>query len=209
LLEAPTAARGRAVFVTADTHFDDDGARTKFARPFASLDAMNDAMLAALDERVGPRDVLLHLGDVFGDLEWTRTAKDRARRLRDRIASRRIVLVRGNLDPVGERWFDGLFEEIHDLVTWKTRDDAEPNERIRVVACHYPLRQWQGRPGGAVHLYGHVHGGLPEEGRSTDVGVDCWSFAPQPLDAVISMLAARPKPDPTNWPRRQDMREKA
>jgi calcineurin-like phosphoesterase family protein len=196
--------RTRRTYVTADTHFGDAIAFRKFRRPFASVEAADEAMIAAMNERVGARDILLHVGDLFGEREWTATEKRKAARLRDRIACRKIVLVTGNTDPVGERWFDGLVHEAHDILSWR---GWPGEERVRVVACHYPMRQWQGWPSGAVHLYGHVHGTLPEEGRSTDVGVDCWRCAPIDLATLLDGLARRPFVCPARWPRRQPVRD--
>jgi calcineurin-like phosphoesterase family protein len=190
----------RRTYVTADTHFGDAIAFKKFKRPFASVEACDQAMIAAINRRVGARDILLHVGDLFGEREWTRGEKRRAGTLRDSIRCRKIVLVRGNTDPVGERWFDGMIEESHDLLTWR---GWPGEEKGRVVACHYPLRQWQGWPSGAVHLYGHVHGTLPELGRSTDVGVDCWGFAPSDLAELLSVLRKRSFTCPSVWPREQ------
>lgn len=195
-----------ATFVTADTHFGDEVARRKFSRPFADVDAMDAALVSAINERVGSADVLLHLGDFGRDCEWTKPERVRLLALRDRIACRQIVLVRGNLDPVGEPWFDGMFAEIHEILTWKGWNGSTRERPLRVVACHYPLRQWQGWPNGALHLYGHVHGGLPEEGRSMDVGVDCWDYRPLDLAAALEMLANRPFETPDEWPRKQATR---
>lgn len=194
----------RRAYVTADTHFGDAIAHRKFKRPFASVEAMDEALVAGINARVGRNDILLHVGDLFGEREWTRGEKLKAKRLRERILCRKIVLVTGNCDPVGERWFDALIEESHDILTWR---GWPGEERTRVVAAHYPMRQWQGWPSGAVHLYGHVHGTLPENGRSTDVGVDCWSFAPMDLASILGSLKARPFKCPAQWPREQPMRE--
>jgi calcineurin-like phosphoesterase family protein len=193
----------RRTFVTADTHFGDDVALRKFGRPFRSVDECDEALIAAMNARIGRNDVLLHVGDLFGEREWSRGEKLRARRLRDRIRCRRIVLITGNTDPVGERWFDSMIEEAHDILTWR---GWPGEERTRVVACHYPVRQWQGWPSGAVHIYGHVHGTLPEVGRSTDVGVDCWKFQPIELSSLLGWLKARPFNCPKEWPRAQAAR---
>ena len=94
----------------------------------------------------------------------------------------------------GGRLSDGSvekFEAAHEILGLKGWSDAGEQGEHRVVMCHYGLRVWQGRPGGALHLYGHTHGTLPESGRSTDVGVDCWRYRPQPLGRVLAMLAER------------------
>ncbi|MBL9121887.1 MAG: metallophosphoesterase [Phycisphaerae bacterium] len=194
----------RRTFVTADTHFGDTVALRKFSRPFGSVDAADKALVAAINARVGRQDILLHVGDLFGDCEWTRSERLKAKRLRDAILCRRIVLVSGNTDPVGERWFDAMLHESHQILSWR---GWPGEERTRVVACHYPMRQWQGWPSGALHLYGHVHGTLAEQDRSTDVGVDCWNYAPLDLARLLTTLKRRPFACPKTWPRQQPSSE--
>ena len=108
-----------------------------------------------------------------------------------RIACKRIILLRGNHDPRDDPEFDALFESVHDILSikgWASGDVSGPE---RVVLCHYALRIWQGRHNGSLHLYGHSHGTLEEIGRSTDVGVDSWEYAPVEIDQVLAMLTER------------------
>jgi hypothetical protein len=185
---------GRRVWVTADTHFGDEDAIGRFGRPFPDVHAMDEALLEAINLRVGRRDVLLHLGDVFGGLDWTqRSVRDDARALLRRIRCKRIRLVRGNQDPEA-RWFDGLFRSVEDVRSFRVRGPGT-DVRLRVTCHHYPLRQWRGMWNGALHLHGHAHGSVEELGRSVDVGVDCWGFAPVPLEDLVTLLCARPVPD--------------
>jgi calcineurin-like phosphoesterase family protein len=185
---------GSRTWVTADTHFGESAAIERFGRPFADVQQMDEALLEAINRRVRKRDVLLHLGDVFGELDWAdRAVRRGARTFLDRIRCRTVVLVRGNQDP-GSRSFARRFAQVHDLLDLRVDDPHEAGRRLRVVCCHYPLRQWRGTWTGAMHLHGHSHGSLPEHGRGTDAGVDCWSYAPMPLDELVAMLARRPAP---------------
>ena len=186
----------RRIFVTADTHFGHDDALRIFARPFATADAMDDALIAGINEVVGAKDILVHLGDFTGPREWTAAEFRRVAALRDRIACKRIVLVRGNHDPAGEKRFDGLFESVEDIVS--ARGIAGVDERI--VMFHYPIDQWQGRPNGGFHLHGHVHGHGAALARRCDVGVDVAAnrFRPRALDELIAELR---KDKPTGFVR--------
>ncbi len=180
------------LFITADTHFGHVEAIERFDRPFADVDAMDDALVKGINDVVGPDDLLYHLGDFVGPQPGGGSRSRHAESIRERIACRKIVLVRGNQDPRGKREFDRLFHSSHEILSLKGWNDADREGPHRVVMCHYGLRVWQGRPGGSLHLYGHTHGTLPEAGRSTDVGVDCWRYRPQPLGEVLAMLAERP-----------------
>jgi calcineurin-like phosphoesterase family protein len=187
----------RRLWVTADTHFGETEAITTFGRPFPDASAMDGAMIDAINRRVGVRDRLLHLGDFCGPHPEGRKAQiAHARSMRSRIRCRRIVLVRGNHDPESRR-FERLFERVCDLLSWRAED------RLRVNACHWPMRLWRGQFRGGVLLHGHAHGGLRCLGRSIDVGVDCWRFEPVPLEPLLTWMRRFPFDDPIDWPRMQ------
>lgn len=179
------------LFITADTHFGHAEAIDRFNRPFVDVDEMDDALVKGINDVVGPDDLLYHLGDFVGPQSGEGSRTRHAESIRERIACRNIVLLRGNQDPHQKPAFDRLFESAHEILELKGWNDAGRQGDHRVVMCHYGLRVWRGRPGGALHLYGHTHGTLPESGRSTDVGVDCWGYRPQPLGKVLAMLAGR------------------
>ena len=182
----------RRTFVTADTHFGHLDAIEKFDRPFTDLPTMDEALVAGINEVVGEQDLLYHLGDFVGPTSDGVSRTDHARAMRERINCRNIILIRGNQDPRRRPEFDALFESVHDLLSvrgWHRGDGSQ--EEHRVVMSHYSIRVWQGRMNGSLHLYGHSHGTLPEVGRSTDVGVDCWGYRPRPLAEVLETLVDR------------------
>jgi calcineurin-like phosphoesterase family protein len=185
----------RRIFVTADTHFGHAKAVEIFRRPFASADAMDEALVAAINAVVGAKDILLHLGDFTGPLDragddWGAADFKRLESLRDSILCRRIHLVRGNHDPAGRKRFDALFESVDDIVSG--RGIAGVDERI--VCFHYPIDQWQGRPNGGFHLHGHVHGHAAPLARRFDAGVDAAPNALRPrlLREVVEELRRTP-----------------
>lgn len=196
------AENGRT-FITADTHFGHRDACTLFDRPFDGTEAMETALVCAFNERMGPDDLLYHVGDFVGGLDGGRAKADCAMRVRDQLKVGRIILIAGNHDPRKSR-YKKLFDEVHEVISvlgW--RGGAH-----RVVFSHYPMRCWQGIRHGALHCYGHTHGRLEEVGRSTDVGVDCWRFAPVEIDHVLHMLTSREiEAVPANRARKQPVRE--
>ena len=54
---------GMAIFFTSDTHFGHGGALGLYRRPFASVAAVNEAIIERWNEIVGPDDEVWHLGD--------------------------------------------------------------------------------------------------------------------------------------------------
>ena len=195
----------RAVWITSDTHFGEADALSRFMRPFPDARAMDEELLDAINRRVGRRDVLLHLGDVFGDLDWSsKGARHDARNFLGRIRCRRVRLVRGNKDPSAKS-FAECFDRVSESCSFRVPGPGT-DLRLRVTCHHYPMRQWRGMWDGALHLHGHAHGCLEDVGRSLDVGVDCWGYAPLRLEDAVRILCARPVDD-GGYRRRIPMRE--
>ena len=134
-----------AVFFTSDLHL---GHRTMLdicARPFRSVEAMNEQLIKSINERVGTNDTLWILGDVS-----YRIGREEAEALLRQINCNDLRLVRGNHD---KDWSDNdLFAEICDYKELKL-------DGRRVCLMHYPIASWNGMHRGSVHLHGHSHNG--------------------------------------------------
>jgi len=160
-----------AIFFTSDTHFGHGGALGLYRRPFASVAAMNEGLVARWNETVGPDDVVWHLGDF-------------AIRQRPAVMSALLArlqglkhLVAGNNDPLATREIEG----------WQS---VQPYLEIEVdgvslVLCHYPFRSWRGMGKGWLNLHGHSHGRMKPQPRQFDVGVDVWGFRPVTLSEIL------------------------
>src|ERR1041384_7607900 len=59
------------IFFTSDTHFGHHSAIVHCQRPYASIDEMDDDLIARWNAMVGPSDTVYHLGDfcLHPDLE--------------------------------------------------------------------------------------------------------------------------------------------
>lgn len=175
------------IWFTSDTHFNHRLAAEK--RLWASsIEEMNEAMIAAWNERVGKSDRVYHLGDVsMRDPETTG-------RLLERLNGQ-IYLIRGNHESVAANAIcRDRFVWTKDTYMLKVKDDdPEYSQRgkVRVWLSHYAHRTWPSSHHGALHLYGHSHGMLPDDvrQRSMDVGIDAVVFhAPVSLSWVIKRM---------------------
>lgn len=157
------------VFFTADTHFGHGGALGLYRRPFASVAAMDAAMLAAWQATVGPDDEVWHLGD------FAVGRRVDAAGLLAALPGRKH-LVTGNNDPAAVTALPGWasVQPYAELVL-----DGTP-----LVLCHYAFRTWRDMGRGAWNLHGHSHGRLPRLAHQADVGVDAWSFRPVALAEI-------------------------
>jgi len=159
-----------AIFFTSDTHFGHGGALGLYRRPFASVAAMNEAMVERWNETVGPEDTVWHLGD-FVIRQRPTVVADLLARL-----SGHKHLVAGNNDPPATR----------DLEAWESVQSYIEIEAdsVSLVLCHYPFRRWRGMGRGWLNLHGHSHGRLKPLPRQFDVGVDVWGFRPVTLSEI-------------------------
>lgn len=165
-----------ATFFTSDTHFGHPGALALYRRPFASVPAMDAAMVERWNDAVAPEDDVWHLGDFA-----IRQSDARMADLLARLNGRKH-LVTGNNDSAVTAGLAGWssVQPYAELVV---------AERL-VVLCHYAFRTWRDMSRGAVNLHGHSHGRLKPLPRQVDVGVDIWDFRPRPLEHLLTRRAA-------------------
>ncbi len=160
-----------AVFFTADTHFGHGGALGLYRRPFASVAAMDAAMVASWREVVGADDEVWHLGDFAVGRQVDGAA------LLAQLPGRKH-LVTGNNDPAATTGLSG----------WASvQTYAEIRlDTLLLVLCHYAFRSWNQVGRGAWNLHGHSHGRLKPLRHQVDVGVDAWGFRPVSLAALTA-----------------------
>ncbi len=170
------------VFFTSDTHFGHERIITSCARPFETVDEMDEALITRWNERVGANDTVYHLGDFA---YWNvLSASHYLERLNGKIH-----LIIGNhdkhtLEDTSVRFVStSLIREVQIGKQW-------------IVLCHYPMREWHGSYRKAWHLFGHVHGRLDHEplGFSLDVGVDAHHFLPWSMDEIATAFEGRVNP---------------
>lgn len=166
-----------ALYVTADSHIGHSSMmspRMHKPRPFASVEAMDERLIGAWNNRVRPTDTIWHLGDfsMGCSAEHARKAFARLNGIKH--------LVWGNHD--GKR--------VRDLPWASQQERAEITAGgRRFVLSHYAQRTWNKMHRGALHLYGHSHGSLPGCGQSLDVGVDSWDWRPVTAAEILERMA--------------------
>jgi calcineurin-like phosphoesterase family protein len=170
------------IFFTSDTHFGHGGSLGLFRRPFASVAAMDEAMIARWNEAVGPEDEVWHLGDFAIGRSEAEIA-----RILESLAGRKH-LVAGNNDSETTRRLPG----------WASVAPYAELEQdgVLLVLCHYPFRSWRNMAKGSLDLHGHCHGKMKGLPRQIDVGVDVWNFAPVTLVQILARSARKRAPAP-------------
>jgi calcineurin-like phosphoesterase family protein len=171
------------VWFTSDTHFGHRNVIQYCKRPYASVDEMNEALIANWNAVVSPEDVVYHNGDV---------AMCSARRLAGIVwrLNGTIHLTPGNHDKealkLKERW--ASIEPYREITI----------DKQKIVLCHYAFAVFNGSHRGTIHLHGHSHGKLPGHRQRLDIGVDCWDYRPVSLEQIQARLKTLPVFEPVD-----------
>jgi calcineurin-like phosphoesterase family protein len=165
-------------WVTSDLHFGHKNIMSfcpqTRARFNNDVTYMNNAMAEEWNNKVEPDDLVYILGDVA-----FMSGSDAGRMIMRLNGTK--ILIEGNHDKktLKDATFYNAFEEIH-----KYLDITYDGHKI--VMFHYPIAEWDQMHKGALHFYGHLHGGSSglEKYRALDVGMDSTG------EIVISMERA-------------------
>ena len=169
-------------YVTSDLHFGHANIMkfcpTNRARFKNDVSYMDEEMIREWNEIVQPEDLTYILGDVAFHNAQKATA------IMQRLNGTKI-LVEGNHDKkaLHDKTFYNCFAEVHKYL------DINYNG-TKIVMSHYPFLEWDQMHRGALHLYGHLHGGKTgmEQYRMQDVGMDATGQIVVLLDDVVRDL---------------------
>lgn len=118
------------IWFTSDTHFGHANALAFCKRPWDDVDAMNDALVERINERVAPDDVLYHLGDFSFRATIEEAQEIRVAGAADDAAERDEITCDEMADlfercadsyPVSERYL----REVHDSPVKSGRNERE------------------------------------------------------------------------------------
>lgn len=129
-------------FYISDWHYGHANILSFDNRPWLSVEAMNEALIANWNAVVSAGDTVYMLGDMF----WH---NDDAAPVLGRLNGQKM-LVQGNHD----HWVGSVLKkQIVKISDYMEVDD----EGRKVVLCHYPIPCFKNHYYGWYHLYGHVH----------------------------------------------------
>lgn len=159
---------------TSDPHYGHKNILKLCNRPFASIEEMNERLIANYNYLVHSGDNVYILGDFsFGDAAFTNSVLSRLN------GNKHLIF--GNHDHVffKDKSLLSHFVWARDMSEIKVQDQ-------RIVLCHYSMRVWNKSHFGSYQLYGHSHGTLPDDPNllSMDVGVDPCHYKPISFDEV-------------------------
>jgi calcineurin-like phosphoesterase family protein len=151
------------IFFTSDLHFGHNNIIKFCNRPFRDAEHMDAELIKWWNNRVSEADTVYFLGD------FAFAGENRIRELLT-ILNGTILIVPGNHDKklvktLNREPIQGvtLLEKIHEITIAGNK----------IVLCHFPIDDWNGKFRGAIHLHGHCHGDKFQSGeRRFDVGWD-------------------------------------
>ena len=172
------------IYFTADTHFYHANIIHLCNRPFSDITEMNRKLTQNWNAYITDKDEVYILGDFI----YKSTAEEAAQIIRKLKGKK--YLIKGNHDLFLEdaNFNTSVFEWIKDyhILVYK---------KLKLVLFHYPILEWQGFFGNALHLYGHVHNAQKDPSqaerfailgeRAVNVGVDVNNFFPVSIESII------------------------
>lgn len=126
--------------------------------PFDTIEEQEEAIIRNWNKRVRQQDT----GYILGDVSY----KPRDETL-DTLAqlNGNVIVLKGNHD----RWIQPANDYCPDCLTIK--DEAFGQETY-VFLCHYPCAVWDREHDGGVHIYGHVHSRMNNDGTMRHAVLD-------------------------------------
>lgn len=168
------------IFVTSDTHFFDEHMLgiTDFAiRPFASADAMNEAIIEAWNKVVSPTDTVYHLGDIA--VHFIRPEKKSHQDVFEVLQqlNGNLHLVKGNHDQ--RSLFKYLAKHNYQVNNKPKFNFYDVGALIKYdhrqyYLTHYPLML--GIAPKIINLHGHIHHYAINIKENINVGLDSPEF---------------------------------
>lgn len=185
------------VFFTADLHFGHENVIKFDARPFETVEEMDEELIRRWNEKVGKGDLVY----VLGDMIW-KTRNSDAETLIKRLNGQ-IILIKGNHDR-----FLHNAKAKNALAGVKDYDDIcvklEDGSERRVILFHQYIPFYIGHRHEAIHLFGHSHTTdehteeelikrrLKYKGysqRCYNVGCMHWKYEPVTLDEILAQTS--------------------
>lgn len=152
-------------FFTSDTHFFHKNIIKHCNRPYGSVDEMHSGLIDIWNSQVTVHDEVYVMGDFM-----FRCNQEQGLGLINRLNGK-IFLIPGDHDvihpniKIHQRFH--VMPDVYEINPTRGRVES-------IVLCHWPFRMWRKSHYGAWHLFGHLHFGLHDYGKSFNVGIDHW-----------------------------------
>lgn len=167
------------IYFTSDQHFGHENILKLCDRPFATIEAMDEALIALWNERVNGNDTVYILGDLFFRSENINTVLTRLR------GKKHLILGNHESSWFSHEKFGHFFVRIEPL--------AEISDgKHGITLCHYPMLAWK-HDAKQFMIHGHIHNDtradywqwLKSRERILNASVDINNFRPVTFDELL------------------------
>lgn len=159
------------IWFTSDQHYGHKNIISFSHRPFVGVGHMSERLVELYNEKIGPDDVVIHVGDLaFGGVEY-------ANEVLTHLNGYKILVV-GNHDFAGKKLMGLHYDEIHLCY------DLE-RDKQKFIITHYPFEEV---PEGYRNLHGHIHIASPEVFKGYEyfnANVEFNNYKPVNLQTVL------------------------
>ena len=167
------------IYYTADTHFGHANVVKMCERPYPDVEAMNEAMIAAWNERVHGNDTIYIIGDMFF------RCADPESILKQLKGKKRLIV--GNHDGswMGKVDLSRYFLSVDNFL--EISDGAHG-----LTLCHYPMLTWK-HAKRTYMIHGHIHADTSADfwpliqcrDHVLNTGVDLNGYRPVTFDELV------------------------
>src|SRR5574343_44652 len=167
------------IYFTSDTHYGHQNILSfcSTRNHFKNVEEMNQILIDNWNFIINKNDIVYNLGDVsFTSLANTINI------LKQLNGQKHLIIGNHDFKLLKEHDFKKYWKSINNDFIGKI-------EKQKIHLYHFPLLSWNCRHYGSIHLYGHIHEQILDNGKSMNVGVDAIEgFKPISLDEVIEIL---------------------
>lgn len=168
----------------ADTHFGHFNVIKFDKRPWKDVEQMDKDMIRLWNEKVYDDDHVYFLGDLC-----FRNAHPAEWYLKQLKGHKHLII--GNHEGAVLQSPEAMscFESIDQILEIKDVLNERP---VKIVLCHYPMQEWNGKFHDTWHIYGHIHNNLGETydamsrmDRALNAGACINNYAPVSFKELI------------------------
>lgn len=166
-------------YYIADAHFGHENILKMCRRPYESIDAMNEALIAAWNERVTGNDTVFILGDLFFRCADPEPILQRLK------GKKRLIIGNHDSSWMGKVDLQRYFVSVDNFL--------ELSDGVRTITlCHYPLLTWKHKLRSYM-VHGHIHNDTTSDyfpliairERVLNAGVDINGFRPVTFEEMM------------------------
>jgi len=166
-------------YYIADAHFGHENILKMCGRPFGSIEEMNEALIAAWNQRVTGNDTVFILGDLFFRCADPEPILQRLK------GKKRLIIGNHDTSWMGKVDLGKYFVSVDNFL--------EIADGVRAITlCHYPLLTWKHKLR-TFMVHGHIHNDTTSDyfpliairERVLNAGVDINGFRPVTFEEMM------------------------